>query len=917
MFVFKRASIVIILLSLSLNSQTKYSEQTTYLLNKATENTYKDKDSVYFYANKLIKLSQSNKNWSDYIEALFKINDAALYTYDFNAANSSLRQLDSIFSSQKVYIDKLSNTLSYYNYLNYYHGVYHYILNDYETAIVFFNDILVNTSKIPEKLLTEDNKFEISVAYSRIGKMYTDEGKYDRAKALYKKNIRFLNTHYKDNKDLLYSIYNLLAEVLKKEGDFKNSNAYLLKTFRFHKKINSKNSIITSAFNISENYSNLSKNDSAQIFLNIAKSHIEKDNKYTSKYHEIQATIFSKKGEFLLAKTQLDSAMVFLKSMISNRKHSKIGQLYNKMGELNLKYNFLDNALLKFNLAENEFSNELNLSAINKTILFKILKNKAITQNSLENENSALEISNKATLILDDLKPSFKSTNDKLLLSEFAFPFYENAIESAYTLHKKTNNKKYIETAFLFSEKSKGSFLLESLLSIKASSFSKIPDSLINEEKRLKSKIAYLEKKYRNTSDANITDELYTTKETYFKLIDVFEKKYKNYYDLKYNSKVVNVNEVQNRLAPQSVLLNIFYGKKHIYIFKISKSDKKIIRHKNSKKLELLITQCYNLLSNPDSDISVLNSKTFKLYSTILKPILNDDSNKNLIIISDGLLNFIPFGSLSISSSRLEYMIQKYHISYINSATLLYQLQDKKKNNNSILAFAPEFKNNKNNLLPLPNNTREVKNILNYFKGSSYINSDATLERFNELNTDYSVLHLATHAIYDNVNPESSYLAFASNNSNDYLLFVNDLYNLELNADMVTLSACDSGIGKLKKGTGLLSIARGFYFSGAASISSTLWKINDAASVTLMNNFYKNLSKGLYKDEALQKSKLSFIKANKDNALSHPYYWSSFIISGNITPLTSNNMRVYLCFGLIITVLLVLFIGKFKLPKLF
>ncbi|WAC03454.1 CHAT domain-containing protein [Lacinutrix neustonica] len=121
--------------------------------------------------------------------------------------------------------------------------------------------------------------------------------------------------------------------------------------------------------------------------------------------------------------------------------------------------------------------------------------------------------------------------------------------------------------------------------------------------------------------------------------------------------------------------------------------------------------------------------------------------------------------------------------------------------------------------------------------------------------------------------------AFAPNGRSANKLHVRDLYNLQLNADLVTLSACESGIGKLNRGEGLMSLARGFYFSGANSIVSTLWKINDASSTQLMGDFYQHLSNRKTKNNALKNAQLDFININKENGFSHPYYWSAFVVS--------------------------------------
>ncbi|CAN0602674.1 unnamed protein product, partial [Ectocarpus sp. 12 AP-2014] len=221
----------------------------------------------------------------------------------------------------------------------------------------------------------------------------------------------------------------------------------------------------------------------------------------------------------------------------------------------------------------------------------------------------------------------------------------------------------------------------------------------------------------------------------------------------------------------------------------------------------------------------------------LLGPILELHPQEKIILAPDGLLNYIPFGSLVSNETEHRYLIQDRTISYVNSATLWSQLNNKKQNSANLLAFAPSFDANipsdgtRSQVLGnLPHNRNEVQQILTSFTGKSFINDQATLQNFTATLPDYSVLHLATHAVFDDKNPEYSYLAFTPKSESDDLLFVKDLYNLTLNASLVTLSGCESGIGELKRGEGFLSLARGFFYSGAASISSTLWKVNDNSS---------------------------------------------------------------------------------------
>ena len=159
-------------------------------------------------------------------------------------------------------------------------------------------------------------------------------------------------------------------------------------------------------------------------------------------------------------------------------------------------------------------------------------------------------------------------------------------------------------------------------------------------------------------------------------------------------------------------------------------------------------------------------------------------------------------------------------------------------------------------------------------------------------------MHLATHAVFNDTSPEYSYLAFTPVDTSDYVLYVSDIYNLKLDADLVTLSACETGVGTLKKGEGALSISRAFFYSGARSLVNTLWNVVDQSASAIMNDFYKNLAHGDYKDVALQKAKLSFLTKNKENALAHPYYWSSFVIQGNTDPLaTTPKYWIWILFG--------------------
>ncbi|HMR17438.1 MAG TPA: CHAT domain-containing protein, partial [Mariniflexile sp.] len=219
-------------------------------------------------------------------------------------------------------------------------------------------------------------------------------------------------------------------------------------------------------------------------------------------------------------------------------------------------------------------------------------------------------------------------------------------------------------------------------------------------------------------------------------------------------------------------------------------------------------------------------------------------------------------------------------------------------------------------MVPLVYNGQEAQNISAYFESSIYDGKQASIVNFKKDLSAYNLIHFATHASANDEFPDYSYLAFEDTENASNLLYAKDLYNYQINADLVTLSACQTGFGKLQKGEGMLSLARAFHYAGVPSIVTTLWKINDQSTSEIMTYFYKNLSDGLSKKEALRQAKLSYLNANEDALLRHPYYWSGIVITGNTLPLDTTNYFVWAVFILGGLMLILLFYKKlFKKRK--
>ena len=897
----RRILLLFILSSLFVYAQEGEQKHTETLLNKAYTHFYSNKDSASYYFNKVTNSAISEKNWKLLIETKIAETRCFGYFYDLEGMKTNIDYIDSLITLNKSYVDSLPNALYYQNSINYDKGNYYFKINNYTDAHSNFSAIIKSIESKHPSDYTEEDIDLLSVAYSFNAKMLSEEGKNQKALDLYKKNIRLLKQDTVANASLLNTNYGLLAEAYKRQNKLALSNVYFVKSLKHSLKNNNSNNVISVSEHLAQNFIALKQYDVANHYLEIMKKALNPKHAFNYSFYRTKAQLEKNNGNYIKAVENLEASLKSIRDTWGEEKQELIANAHNKIGLLHLEFNKPDKAIVSFDKALESVS--FYHGDAKKRDHLKFLKNKSKALNRL-NIDVAYEESYKnidiGVAIFNSLKSSINNQKDKYLLTEDVFPMLEAGIEASYQLYKSTNANKYLDKAFYYSEQSKSVLLLEALLSANATTFANIPNTIILKEKELKSEITYLEKKLfaSNENDDIVSEKLFNLNKAYEQLVTRIEKDYPKYYNLKYNTANLSLSGLKNNLEKEEQILSYFYGSNAIYVLNSSTSSTNFNRIVLTTELEERIYEAHKLLSNPKSDIKQLAVKTNALYEIVVAPFLFREAKK-LTIIADGPLNYIPFGALNTKNDSLSYLVEDFAISYANSGTLLCNLREEKRSNNEVLAFAPSFSGsainsqNRSTLQPLAHNKKEVENILMNFEGVSYSDESATLQNFNEQLPNYGLLHLATHAVFDDKNPEYSYLAFTNQKGKEDLLYISDLYNLQINANMVTLSACESGIGELKRGEGFLSLARGFFYAGANSITSTLWKINDASSAAIMDDFYVYLSKGEDKAIALQRAQEDFLKLNSDNALKHPYYWSGFVISGNTTALTSKGFFSY------------------------
>ncbi len=492
----------------------------------------------------------------------------------------------------------------------------------------------------------------------------------------------------------------------------------------------------------------------------------------------------------------------------------------------------------------------------------------------------------------------------KLVWQKKTTALYILAIE----LYDKINRPK---DAFYYFEKNKAIQLLEDVNLKSTRANTNIPTAISDKEKALRIKVIDLEEQYTNSPTEAISRDLIIAKEDYNRYINALDPEIKLLYKLEQPTNVIDLESFRDQhLSSKEVYIEYLIDDEQGYGLFVSKDKSILFKIDSIDKLKDLINNYRNLLETPmiNKDRQTeFNTASHDLYNILLPEGIRDDLNqKKLTIIPDYYLQNIPFEPLITSiDDNKSYLIFQNEINYSYSITFLTNNRTLVKANSSkLVGFAPV---NFNDSLPSLTNTKEELKILNELSSSDiFFNKEATKDNFYKISEDAQIVHIASHAnASDAISP---WIAFS-----DEKLHLNELYNHNTSADLIVLSACNTSLGEVYKGEGVLSLARGFFYSGSQSVLTSLWTVNDKSTSFLMEDFYTNLKKGESKSEALRNAKLNYINSHSLSEAS-PYYWSSFVLLGDAGKIDIQNgfsIWHYSILGLIILTVLFLVL-KFK-----
>jgi len=403
------------------------------------------------------------------------------------------------------------------------------------------------------------------------------------------------------------------------------------------------------------------------------------------------------------------------------------------------------------------------------------------------------------------------------------------------------------------------------------------------------------------------------------------------YAGLKY-AKTLGVEQIQRELLDtDTALIEYLLGEKQSFAWVVSQKRVTVALLPSRKEIEERTTPYRQTLIEKASTLTLrqalarFHHQSRDLYKLLVQPLEGAiGPNKKLIIVPDGALSYLPFETLSSgSASQEQYLLERFAISYAPSASALTSIGSKTRGPSGaqpklLLAFGDpvysqaatsarattrgsnerpgersteeatplgSYSERGPDLISLPHTRAEVTGISSLYprqQSQAYLGRDAREEVVKAERLDqYRYIHFAAHALIDESFPARSGIVLSLDDSSkeDGILRMIEIMRLKLNADMVTLSACSTGLGKLLSGEGMIGLTRAFFYAGASSVAVSLWNVDDRATAELMKSFYNNLNRGLSKDEALRQAKLALMRGQQ-RIWSHPYFWAPFVLIG-------------------------------------
>jgi CHAT domain-containing protein/tetratricopeptide (TPR) repeat protein len=543
-------------------------------------------------------------------------------------------------------------------------------------------------------------------------------------------------------------------------------------------------------------------------------------------------------------------------------------------------------------------------------------------QEHMKADGQALACYRESISAIDHIRSHIQADYHKVRFGKNKTRVYEYLISLLYRLNKNEAIGEGAEEVFAVVEKAKARAFLESLGELKNDFRNRLNLPLKKKESEITTRISSLLQEMSQgglsrSRMAGLQNKLKQSEDEYLRLIARMRTEAPEVADI-ISPLPVGVEQVQERLLDEkTAVLEYFLGEDYSLLFSLTKKAFAVFPLPPKKELEKSIYAYTKLLSDPPKGAWRGRPAAERLSRVLLSAALKTlpESVERLVIIPDGLLYYLPFETLAFlpqdQSSGENFLISKYDVSYAPSCSSLLLLNERKKKERypkTLLAFGNPLYPSDSSLSgkrkislagvmketyagqgfdfsSLAQSKKEIKEISRLFGKDDrdvYLGKDACEEMVKTVPLEnYLIIHFACHGFLDEKMPFRSALVLSSaeDDKEDGFLQAREIANLRLDAELVVLSACQTGKGSLERGEGILGLTRTFFYAGARSVVSTLWEIGDKGTAEFMGQFYDYLSRKKDKAQALRLAKLSLLKTK----YAHPFYWAGFVLLGEFS----------------------------------
>lgn len=585
---------------------------------------------------------------------------------------------------------------------------------------------------------------------------------------------------------------------------------------------------------------------------------------------------------------------------------NNIGFAYSSLGDITKGVDYLQQALEIFR----------EIGDYPKAIT--TLANVAFIEKEQGRLEDALETISAAIVLVEDLRNNISDSD----LQTSYFATVQDLYELKTDLLMQLNRA---EDAFEVSEAARGRLLIDLLNEANVDLRAGVAPELVAQETALRQELRAVEDQriellYSNQGTAGIADVLEAKSETVVQQLEQtlsnIRRESPSYAEIVKPSPLSIEQVYQTVLDDETVLLQYAVGEAKSYLWIVDDEQYEVYTLPGRAVIEEFASPFLSAISNSGSTASDINRSGLALAEKILPTLPEWTAGKRLLISGDDILLQVPYAALPLpdkatytpllvehevlsepSISAVAVLREQFsnRPDLVPSVAILadpvYDANDKRVTQRLASSVLPEIAQitlrdlNQSAIYPLPYTRVEAKNIMaiaSDYKTTAAYDFEANYDWITDpAISEYSILHLATHGLINPINPQFSGVVLSLVDANgrprdNGFLQLHDIFNLKLAAELVVLSACETGLGKSVSGEGIMGLSRGFMYAGAERVAVSLWKINDEATASLMSDFYRYLlNDKLTPAAALRSAQLKAWQAGQS-----PYLWGAFTVQG-------------------------------------